>query len=74
MFINILFFDGYAAFILPAFIFTFASFLTLYVITKKELNKQENIYLREFKQPITIKIDSVKDKEIIEQSLSANSI
>ena len=74
MFINILFFDGYAAFILPAFIFTFASFLTLYVITKKELNKQENIYLKEYKQLNTIKIKSVKNKEIIEQALSGNSI
>jgi len=74
MSLNILFFDGYAAFVVPAFIFTLVSFLIFYIKTKRELNKQENIYLREFKEPSTIKIRSVKNKEIIEQALSGNSI
>ena len=36
-----------------------------YIKTKKELNKQENIYLKEYKEQNTIKIRSVKNKEII---------
>ena len=74
MSLNILFFGGYAAFVLPAFMFTLASFLIFYIKTKKELNKQENIYLREYKEPSAIKIRPVKNKEIIEQALSGNSI
>jgi len=72
MHIDILFFNGYAAFIWPAFMFTLVSFLILYIKTRKELNKQENIYLKEYKQPCTIKIRSIANKEIIEQVLSGN--
>ena len=74
MSIDILFFNGYAEFVWPAFMFTLVSFLILYIKTKKELNKQENIYLKEYKQLNAIKIRSVKDKEIIEQVLAGNSI
>ena len=74
MHLDILFFNGYAAFIWPAFMFTLVSFLILYIKTRKELNKQENIYLKEYKQLNTIKIKSVKNKGIIEQALSGNSI
>ena len=74
MSIDILFFNGYAEFVWPAFMFTLVSFLILYIKTRKELNKQENIYLKEYKQLNTIKIKSVKNKRIIEQALSGNSI
>ena len=74
MSLNILFFGGYAEFVLPAFMFTLVSFLIFYIKTKKELNKQVNIYLREYKEPSAIKIRPVKNKEIIEQALSGNSI
>ena len=74
MSLNILFFGVYAEFVLPAFMFTLISFLIFYIKTKKELNKQENIYLKEYKEQNTIKIRSVKNEEIIEQALSGNSI
>ena len=74
MSLNILLLNCYAAFVLPAFMFTLVSFLILYIKTRKELNKQENIYLKEYKQLNTIKIKSVKNKGIIEQALSGNSI
>ena len=74
MSIDMIFFNGYAEFVWPAFMFTFLSFSILYIKTKKELNKQENIYLKEYKHVSTIKIKSVKEKEIIEQALSGNSI
>ena len=74
MSLNILLLNGYAAFVLPAFMFTLVSFLILYIKTRKELNKQENIYLKEYKQPSTVKIRSIANKEIIKQVLSGNSI
>ena len=56
---------GYGQFIWPAFIFTFASCFYLYVKTKNEFLKQERIFLKEFKQTRTTKIETVKKKEAI---------
>jgi heme exporter protein D len=74
MSIDLIFFNEYAVFVWPAFMFTFLSFLILYIKTRKELNKQESIYLKEYKQVSTVNIRPVKQKEIIEQVLSGNSI
>ena len=48
---------GYGQFVWPAFIFTFVSCFSLYVKTKKEFQKQEQIFLKEFKQMQTEKIE-----------------
>ena len=61
--------DGYGQFVWPAFIFTFVSCLFLYLKTKKELQKQEKIFLREFKQLQTAKIKITKRKEVLSGSL-----
>ena len=61
---------GYGQFVWPAFIFTFVSCFSLYVKTKKEFQKQEKIFLKEFKQIQTEKIETVKEKE----ALSGNPI
>ena len=61
--------DGYGQFVWPAFIFTFISCLFLYLKTKKELQKQEKIFLKEFKQLQTIKIKITKRKEVLSGSL-----
>ena len=61
--------DGYGQFVWPAFIFTFVSCLFLYLKTKKELKKQEKIFLREFKQLQTTKIKITKRKEVLSGSL-----
>ena len=61
--------DGYGQFVWPAFIFTFVSCLFLYLKTKKELQKQEKIFLREFKQLQTVKIKITKRKEVLSGSL-----
>ena len=61
---------GYGQFVWPAFIFTFVSCFSLYVKTKKEFQKQEKIFLKEFKQMQTEKIETVKEKE----ALSGNPI
>ena len=61
---------GYGQFVWPAFIFTFVSCFSLYIKTKKEFQKQEKNFLKEFKQMQTEKIETVKEKE----ALSGNPI
>ena len=60
--------DGYGQFVWPAFIFTFVSCFSLYVKTRKEFKKQEKIFLKEFKQMQTEKIETVKEKEALSGS------
>ena len=57
--LEIFLFNGYGYFVWPAFIFTFLSCLFLYIKTKKELKKQEKIFLRHFKVIETIKVEKV---------------
>ena len=59
---------GYGHFVWPAFIFTLASCSVLYFKTNKELQKQEKMFLNEFKHMQTVKIKSVKEKEILSTS------
>ena len=59
---------GYGQFVWPAFIFTFVSFYVLYIKTKKELQKQEKMFLKEFKQIQTVKIENTKEKEALSGS------
>ena len=62
--------NGYGQFVWPAFMFTFASCLVLYLKTKKEFQKQEKIFLKVFKPIQTEKIETARRKE----ALSVNSI
>jgi len=48
--LELLILGGYGQFVWPAFIFTFVSCFSLYVKTKKEFQKLEKIFLKEFKQ------------------------
>ena len=66
--------DGYGQFVWSAFVFTFASCFYLYLKTKREFQKQEKIFLNEFKQLQTIKIEVAKSKEIKKKILSGSSI
>jgi len=59
---------GYGRFVWPAFIFTFVSCFTLYVKTQKEFQKQEKMFLKEFKQMQTDKIKTGKKKEALSGS------
>ena len=63
--LELLILDGYGQFVWPAFIFTFVSCFSLYVKTKKEFQKQEKKFLKEFKQMQTEKIETVKEKEAL---------
>ena len=59
---------GYGQFVWPAFIFTIVRCFALYVKTRKEFQKQEKIFLKEFKQMQTEKIETVKEKEALSGS------
>ena len=60
--------NGYGQFVWPAFIFTFVSCLVLYLKTKKEFQKQEKMFLKEFQQIQTEKIETTKNKEVLSGS------
>ena len=66
---ELLILGGYGHFVWPAFIFTFLSCFALYVKTKKEFQRQEKIFLKEFKQMSTEKIKTAKGKEALSGSL-----
>ena len=65
---------GYWYFVWTAFVFTFVSCFSLYLKTKKELRRQEKMFLKEFKQLQTIKVQVAKRKEGTKESLSGSSI
>ena len=66
--LELLILGGYGQFVWPAFIFTFVSCFSLYVKTRKEFQKQEKIFLKEFKQMQTEKIETAKEKEVVSGS------
>ena len=71
---NFFILEGYGQFVWPALVFTFVSCFYLYLKTKRELQKQEELFLNEFKQLQTIKIEVAKSKEIKKKILSGSSI
>ena len=66
--VELLILGGYGQFVWPAFIFTFVSCFVLYVKTKKEFQKLEKMFLKEFKQIQTEKIETTKNKEVLSGS------
>ena len=48
MIINVLFMNGYGLYVWSAFAFTFLSFISLYVITKIQYNKEKNKFIAKF--------------------------
>ena len=65
---ELLILDGYGQFVWPAFIFTFVSCFSLYIKTKKEFQKQEKMFLKEFKQSQIEKIKTTKKTEVLSGS------
>ena len=70
--IELLVLGGYGQFVWPAFIFTFVSCFLLYLKTKKELKRQEKMFLIEFKQMAITKIEVAKQKKLLKEVLSSN--
>ena len=71
---EILVLGGYGQFIWPAFIFTFVSCFLLYLKTKKELKKQEKMFLIEFKQIPVRKTEVTQQKKLSKEILSSSPI
>ena len=70
--IEFLVLGGYGQFVWPAFIFTFVSCFLLYIKTKKELKRQEKMFLIEFKQMPITKIEVAKQKKLLKDVLSSS--
>ena len=64
---------GYGQFVWPAFTFTFVSCFFLYTKSKKELQKQQKLFLSEFEKLEIIKIGVEKRKEISNEVFSKSS-
>ena len=65
---------GYGQFVWPAFAFSFVSCVVLYIKTKKELQKQEKMFLKEYEKLHTAKIKATEEKKISKEVLSGSSI
>ena len=65
---------GYGQYVWPAFIFTFVFCLVLYMKSKKELQKQEKIFLDKYRQVHTVKIKVAEGEEIVKEALSRSLI
>ena len=70
MIMDLIYLGGYGQFVWPAFIFTFLSCFFLYLKTKWELQKQEKIYMNEFKKLRTLEIKTVEAKKEKKEVLS----
>ena len=62
--------NGYGKFVWPAFIFTFVCCFGLYSKTRRELKKQEKLFLMEYRQVPSAKIEIVRQKKISRKVLS----
>ena len=71
--LDYLFLGGYGFFVWSAFAFAFMSCFFLYFKTKKELKKQEMIYLSEFKQSQVVKIKAKRQSKISTGVLSGST-
>ena len=65
---------GYGQFVWPAFIFTLVICFYLYLKTKKELLRQEKLFLNEFGQSRAVKIAVDSQRENTKEVLSGNSV
>ena len=74
MHLELLILGGYGQFVWPAFIFTFVSCIALYKKTKKELQKQEKMFLGEYEKLYTTNIQSTEEKKITKEFLPGTSI
>ena len=72
MHLELLILGGYGQFVWPAFIFTFVSCVVLYKKTKKELQKQEKMFLSEYEELHTAKIKFTGEKKNTKEVMSSS--
>tara|TARA_Y100000590_G_scaffold348972_1_gene400272 strand:- start:491 stop:709 length:219 start_codon:yes stop_codon:yes gene_type:complete len=65
---------GYGQFVWPAFIFTFISCFSLYLKTKKEMQKQEKIFFSNYSKTNIASIKFDKKEKAVKKILSSSSI
>ena len=65
---------GYGQYVWPAFLFTFASCFILFLRTRKELKKQEELFVKEFRNVESIKIKVKRIERKTEEILSSSSV
>ena len=68
--LDILILGNYNLFVWPAFIFVFTICSYFYFKTKKILQKQEKLFLKEFNQNKIIKVDTLNTKNNTTEVLS----
>ena len=67
---ELLFMNGYGAYVLSAFGFTLVSFLTLYLITKVQFIKEQSKFVAKFGSLNTEKANSAKSQRINKEILA----
>ena len=64
---------GYGHFVWPSFVFTLVTCFLYYIKTKKELQKQEKVFISEFRYLNVEKTNTFKEKKVAKEVLSASS-
>ena len=67
---ELLFMNGYGAYVLSAFSFTLLSFATLYIVTKVQFVKEQNKFVSKFGSLTTDKAKSAKSQRINKEILA----
>ena len=70
MITKILIMDGYGIYVWSAFLFTFLSFVSLYVVTKTQYVKEKNKFVAKFGTLNSQKADFAKSQSINKEILS----
>ena len=70
---NILLMDGYGLYVWSAFIFTFLSFIALYVVTKVQYIKEKNKFIAKFGTLNSDRATFAKSQSINKEILSNTS-
>tara|TARA_B100000029_G_scaffold368013_1_gene361475 strand:- start:134 stop:358 length:225 start_codon:yes stop_codon:yes gene_type:complete len=64
---------GYGHFVWPSFVFTLVTCFLYYIKTKKELQKQEKVFISEFRYLNVKRTNTFKEKKVAKEVLSASS-
>ena len=64
---------GYGHFVWPSFVFTLVTCFLYYIKNKKELQKQEKVFISEFRYLNVKKTNTFKEKKVAKEVLSASS-
>ena len=69
---ELVYLSGYGQFVWPAFMFTYFSCLILYLKTRNDLKKYEELFFKEFNQ--TNEIETVREEKIAKKAVFNSSI